>query len=522
VGLDGAVDWLCLPRFDSPPALAALLDAQRGGAFTLAPAEPFEAGRRYLPGTNVLETTFTSAGGTIRVTDGLLLGAREPTLVRRVEGLAGAVPLRWSSPLEVVAWGAGEGESTLAQGGRALLVAGGEPQRRDDAERALDDTAAEWARWSGRAGYDGSWRDLVVRSALALRLLVHAPTGAMVAAPTTSLPEELGGSRNWDYRYSWLRDSLWSVRALLRLGYTSEASEFCRWLTSASHGGPPLSVVHPVGPDGDLTERELDLPGYRGSAPVRAGNGAFEQHQLDVYGTVIDAMWTFEREIGGLDAEAGAELAALADFTAACWRQEDSGIWEARCEPRHFVQSKVMAWVALYAACQLVELGVVPDRRARWEPELDAIRAWVENAGWDAERGRYRRAAGLPDLDASLLTTAFCGYTDADDPRFAATVDAIRSELAAGGPLLYRYRGDDGLEGSEGAFVTCSFWLVEALARGGRVDEAAELMEALLEQANDVGLYAEEIDPSTGEFLGNFPQALVHLALINAAVALAG
>jgi GH15 family glucan-1,4-alpha-glucosidase len=358
----------------------------------------------------------------------------------------------------------------------------------------------------------------VQRSALALRVLVHRPTGGIVAAPTASLPEWIGGSRNWDYRFAWLRDALWTVRALLRLGYEDEAREFCDWLLGACRSEPPLGVVHAVGPGGDLTERELDLAGYRGSRPVRAGNGAREQHQLDVYGTVLDAMWTQQRELGGLDAELGTELAALADHTAACWREPDSGIWEVRCEPRHFVQSKVMAWVALYAACQLVDLGVVPDGRSRWEPELAAIRAWVESEGWDGERGRYRRSAGSAEVDASLLTVAFCGYTDADDPRFAATVEAICRELGSG-PLLYRHRGDDGLEGDEGAFLTCSFWLVEALARGGRRDEAAELMESLLAQANDVGLYAEEIDPGTGEFLGNFPQALVHLALVNAAVA---
>jgi GH15 family glucan-1,4-alpha-glucosidase len=457
----------------------------------------------------------------VRVTDALLLGS-DPgtTLVRRIEGLAGEVPLRWSAPLEVVAWDAGEGELTLAQGARALLVLG-DAGLRDEAERALDETAAAWERWSGAAVYDGSWRDHVVRSALALRQLVYLPTGTMVAAPTTSLPEALGGTRNWDYRYSWLRDSLWSVRALLRLGFEAEAGDLCRWLATACRGEPPLRVVNPVEPGGDLAERELDLAGYRGSRPVRAGNGAVEQHQLDVYGTVLDAMWTYERDVGGLEAEAGDHLAALADHTAACWRAPDSGIWEVRCEPRHFVQSKVMAWVALYAACRLVDLGVVPDRRARWEPELDAIRAWVETAGWDAGRGRYRRSPDRADVDASLLTTAFCGYVDADDPRFAATIAAIRDELGAGGPLLYRYRGDDGLDGGEGAFVACSFWLVEALARAGRKDEAAELMEALLAEANDVGLYAEEIDPESGEFLGNFPQALVHLALINAAVALA-
>jgi GH15 family glucan-1,4-alpha-glucosidase len=469
----------------------------------------------------VLETTFATAAGTVRVTDALVAEGGGSLLVRRVEGLAGEVPLRWSAPRPVVAWDAGD---TLAQGRRAVLVLAGddvEPGRRDDVEAALDRCAAEWAAWSGRARYEGSWRDAVIRSALALRLLVHRPTGAVVAAATTSLPERIGGTRNWDYRYAWLRDALWTIRALLRLGYEEEAGEFVRWLGGASRGEPPLRVLHPVADDGDVDERETGLAGYRGSRPVRFGNGANTQHQLDVYGTVLDAMWTYEREVGGLDRELGAGLAALADHAAAHWREPDSGIWEVRCEQQHFVQSKVMGWVALYAACQLVDLGVLPDRRERWRPELDAIRAFVETEGWDPERGRYRRAAGADEVDASLLTIAFCGYTDADDPRFLATAAAIDADLGAGGPLRYRYRGDDGLEEGEGAFLTCSFWRAEALARAGRRDEAAELMEQLLALANDVGLYAEEADPGTGEFLGNFPQGLVHLALINAAVALA-
>lgn len=568
VALDGSVDWLCTPNFDSASVFAALLDAERGGAFRITPAVPFEATRRYAEGTNVLETTFRAAGGTVRVTDAMcvvgdgIAPLRE--LVRKVEALEGSVPLdvafeprfgyaarktqfRTTHGRLVATSGSdavaltvdgcrlepgpagAHGRVELGPGESALLdlsFSSKEPivfAGREDAEERLERTRRFWAKWIGRAEYDGRWRDAVLRSILLLKLLVYAPSGAIVAAPTTSLPEEIGGVRNWDYRYTWLRDASWAVDALLQLGYHDEAHSFLWWLMHASRlTHPRLQVLYTVNGSNPAPERDLGLAGYRGSRPVRAGNGALAQEQLDVYGEVLHAVWLYVCDGHELDKAVARDVAQLADWVARHWHEPDSGMWEVRSEPQQFVQSKAALWVALDRASRLAERGAIPDRRERWEPAARAVREFVDEHGWDEDLGAYVRAPTLHELDASLLTLPLLGWAEPDDERVRSTIDAVREHLGAGAAsLLYRYRGEDGVAGGEGAFLTCSFWLVDALARTGRVGEAIETMDELIGLANDVGLYSEEIDPATGDFLGNFPQALPHLALINAAVSVA-
>ena len=555
VGRDGSIDWLCLPNVDSPPVFDRILDAD-GGCFELQPEGPFEAERRYRDGTNVLETTFRTGSGAVRVTDAMTL--HDPTtlaplreLVRLVDGLEGRVELRWrfeprldfgrrplrlrrregaivaangKEALALSTWDAGDGTFALGAGERAtfaLTHAHMEPlvlPARADAERRVEEAASFWRDWSSRLRYEGPWRDAVVRSALALKLLAFSPSGCIVAAPTTSLPERLGGDRNWDYRFGWLRDGVYTLRALLELGCEDEARAFFWWQMHATRTTEPeLRPLYCI--DGGLRddETEAPAPGYRGSTPVRVGNAAASQLQLDTYGPMLEGVWRFWAKTGSLGAARPKEVAGLADFVASEWRRPDHGIWESRDEPRHYVLSKAMCWTALDRAAALADEGVLP-ARPEWRETADEIRDWVETEGWDDRRRAYVCVPGDEVLDASVLTAALCAYTDAADDRFQATIAALRAELGRG-PFLYRFTGADELEG---AFLTCSFWLVDALARAGRRDEAAELMEELLDAANDVGLYAEEIDPGSGEFLGNLPQGLVHLALVNAAVSFAG
>jgi GH15 family glucan-1,4-alpha-glucosidase len=567
VGLDGTIDWLCLPDIDSPSVFGALLDDDRGGRFVLAPAAAHSTVRRYLPETNVLETTHTTATGTVRVTDALTLpqGGLTPyrELARRVEGVDGSVEMSWRVEprfaygskaaafrrhggipvaadgrvaVAVSAWDAGDaaieagavgGSFTTSVASSAVLalsVADQEPlvfPRRGDVERRLEGTIASWREWAAGRSYDGAWRDVVLRSALALKLLVFAPSGAIAAAATTSLPEEIGGGRNWDYRFSWPRDAAFTLQAFLSLGCGHEAGAFFSWLLHASQlTHPRLQVLYRLNGGADAQERELALRGYRGSAPVRAGNGAAHQLQLDVYGEVLSAAALYANVAGGLDRDQARRIAEIADLVCDLWRERDAGIWEVRSEPSHFVQSKMMCAVALDRAVALAEAGHLPSRGVgRWQEERRAVRAFVEENGFSETKQSYVRAVGDDEVDASLLLAVSGGYDDPDAPRLVATVDAVRRELAHG-PLVQRYAGEDGLEGTDGAFVACSFWLVEALALQGRVEEASALMEELIALANDVGLYAEEIDGASGAFLGNIPQGLSHLALINAAVAI--
>jgi GH15 family glucan-1,4-alpha-glucosidase len=555
VGRDGSVDWLCLPNVDSAPVFDRILDTD-GGRFELRPKAEFEADRSYREGTNVLETTFHTASGSVRVTDAMTLYDNRSLaplreLVRVVDGLEGRVAMRWrfeprldfgrrplrtrrygtalvaangKDALALTTWGAGDGHFEVAAGDRATLAlthAHIEPlvfPAREDVERRVEETAQFWAEWSGRLEYEGPWRDAVIRSALALKLLAFSPSGCIVAAPTTSLPERIGGDRNWDYRFGWLRDGVYTLRALLALGCVEEARAFFWWQMHATRTTEPaIRPLYCI--DGGLRtdEEELALPGYRNSRPVRIGNAAAEQLQLDTYGSLLEGAWRFWSKTGSLGAARPKEIAALADYVASEWERPDAGIWESRGKPKHFVLSKAMCWTALDRVARLAEEEVVP-ADASWRAVAERVRAWVENEGWDDERETYDSAPGEQIVDASLLSMALCAYSDAADERFQLTVETIRRELGRG-PFLYRFTGADEIEG---AFLTCSFWLVDALARAGRGEEAAELMDELVASANDVGLYAEEIDPVSGEFLGNMPQGLVHLALVNAAVSLAG
>jgi GH15 family glucan-1,4-alpha-glucosidase len=567
VGRDGAIDWLCLPDLDSPSLFGSLLDAGDGGRFVLEPEEDYEATRRYLPGTNVLETVFATGSGTVRLTDALTLPGAGLTpyreLARRVEGVAGSVPMRWHveprfgyaggrtrvdlragvpvaaagrDAVAIVSWDAGEpelrdgtvsGRFTAREGSRSALVlaaAHEEPlvvPARDQVDARLEGTAAFWREWADGREYDGPWREAVLRSALALKLLVFAPSGAIAAAPTTSLPEEIGGERNWDYRFAWPRDASFALQALLALGCGGESHAFFSWLMHASQlTHPRIPVLCRLDGRSDTGEKSLPLAGYRGSRPVRIGNGAAAQTQLDVYGELLEAAARFAAR-AELDRDQGRRLAGVADFVCECWEQPDAGIWETRSEPAHYTQSKMLCAVGLDRALELAGKGLIPDRHVGdWRRERDRIREFVETRCWSDEQRTYTRSAGEEQVDASLLLAVLASYDDPGSDRLRGTVDAVRAKLGRG-PLVHRYLADDGLPGEEGAFVACSFWLAEALARQGRLDEAGALMDELVPLANDVGLYAEEIDPESGDFLGNFPQALSHLALVNAATTIA-
>jgi GH15 family glucan-1,4-alpha-glucosidase len=559
VARDGAIDWLCLPDLDSPSVFAALLDSERGGRFVLEFESVSDTARRYLPGTNVLETTFTTAAGVVRVTDAMTLPTaglspyRE--LTRKIEGLAGEVPFRWRveprfgyataatridrragipiatagrDAIAICSFGAGEvttsdgaisGNFTARVGSTSLLVLSAAHQEplvlpsRADVEARLEATSRAWREWSERREYDGPWKDAVLRSVLALKLLVYAPSGAIAAAATTSLPEEIGADRNWDYRYSWPRDSAFTLEALLALGCSPEARAFFYWLLHASQlTHPRLQVLYRLDGRAEAEEKSLPFAGYRDSRPARVGNGAAGQTQLDVYGEVFVAAARFAEFSGGLDRDHGRRLAEIADHICRIWEQPDAGIWELRDEPRHFTQSKMMCAVALDRACQLAKQGLLPAKHLQhWQREQTRIREFVETRCYSDAKGSYVRSAGEEQLDASLLLAVLADYDDPASPRLLGTVDAVRQELGQG-PLVYRWADEPG------AFLTCSFWLADAYARQGRLEQAIALMDELVGLANDLGLYAEELQSETCEFLGNFPQGLTHLALINAAV----
>jgi GH15 family glucan-1,4-alpha-glucosidase len=563
---DGSIDWLCLPDLDSGSVFAAVLDAERGGSFQLAPGCAFTTERRYLPDSNVLETTFITDDGVVRVLDAMLLPgvglASSRELARRVEGVSGHVDMRWrveprfaygsrrsqitlragipvatcgQDAVAVSAWDAGDpildehsisGCFLASEGNAALIVLSAAHQEplvfppRAEVESRCAGTLAFWRDWAASRTYEGRWRDAVIRSALALKLLIHAPSGAIAAAPSASLPEQIGGERNWDYRFCWVRDSAFMLDAMMQLGCPSEAEAFFWWLLHASQlTHPRLGVLYRLDGGAKAPETTLDLSGYRDSRPVRVGNGAAEQQQLDIYGDLMQTAWLYASANSGFDRETARRLAEVADLVCELWRQPDCGIWEVRSEPLHFTHSKMMCWVALDRAVLMAEAGWLPPRHlARWGAEAIAIRDFIESRCWSDELVSYARSAGSGDLDASVLLGALMGYGEGDS-RMASTIDAVRRQLGSG-PLLYRYSGEDGLSGGEGAFLCCSFFLVDALARRGRLDEAAAAMGELVALANDVGLYAEEVDRETGAFLGNMPQGLVHLSLINAAVSL--
>jgi GH15 family glucan-1,4-alpha-glucosidase len=573
VSSDGSVDWLCLPRLDSGSYFGRLLDRERGGWCTVTPTDPAAAfSRRYLDGTLVLQTEMTAAGGRVRLTDCLTMrpgGARRPyrQLLRVVDGLDGAVDLR----VEVVprfdygqvrpwirragrAWQAlggddglvVEGDVPLALSGLHDLVAevrvqagerlrlslrhlrpevldgsGARPPAPAELDRRLEQTVAWWRGWSARGNLVGPDRAAVVRSAMVLKALTQARTGAIAAAATTSLPEAPGGSRNWDYRASWVRDSVFALRSLAELGYTAEADGFRRFVQrSAAGSAEELQIMYGLGGERRLAELTLDdLEGFGGARPVRIGNAAARQHQHDVYGELLDLAWAWHQRGKTPGADDWRFLTELVNTAADRWRTPDRGIWELRGRPRHLVHSKVLCWVALDRGLRLAEEVGFSAPVGRWTATRAAIRAAVERRGYDPGRGVFTQAFGRPELDAALLLLPTTGFVGWDDPRMRRTVEWVRRELEVDG-LLLRYRTPDGLAGSEGAFVACTFWLAECLARQGRTTQAEAAFARASATANDLGLFAEEFDPATGTLLGNFPQALTHLSHITAAVAL--
>lgn len=563
VALDGAIDWLCLPRFDDPSVFGALLDAQRGGSWTLQPDGAFEAEREYVEGTNVLDTTFVSDGGRVRLRDLLSLSGSRWVhwceVVRQLECLEGEMTLRWrveprldfeaATPeierdgdaclmlhgelmLTLQLFDAGdpqvrdggvEGTFTLSKGDRALLVMSSFEDRpvtlpdREAVERRIEETCEYWSGWSSGVVYDGPWSEQVMRSALALELMVHEPDASMIAAVTTSLPERIGGDKNWDYRYAWVRDTTFAMDALLRVGYQDSVQGMLTWLLHTARRTHPR--VHTFyGLDGRVHDqsRELSWEGYRGSKPVRVGNDAGAQLQLGNFGDIMQTTWLFVREGNRLDPNSAQQLAEVADLLCDLWRKKDCCIWELE-DRRHYTQSKMSAWLCFHRAVQLAEGGHIPGEHVPlWREQMDALREFIDTECFDTGRGVWKRWSDDYALDAAVLLVAGMDYVPADDPRLHATIDAVRDELGRG-PLVYRYTGVDQ---EEGCFLACSFWIVEALARGGRVDEAAPMMEELVELANDVDLYSEMYDPGRREMLGNFPQALTHLSLISAAFAI--
>ena len=565
VGRDGSVDWLCLPRFDSASCFAALLGTEQHGRWLLAPAgEVLSSSRRYRPGTLVLETEFETADGVVRVVDFMpRRGEGPPRLMRIVEGVRGRVPIRMELAVRpdygsIVPWVelAPDGASATAgpdafrlstplplhvQDGTVraefLAVEGGgerltlswhlsyeEAPPVEDADSALARTEAWWREWSGRCRYQGAYREEVLRSLIVLKAMTSETTGALIAAPTTSLPEDIGGIRNWDYRYCWLRDSVLALEALLAADYTDEVVAFRDFLLRVSTGDPStLQIMYGVGGERRLSEFELPhLPGYEGSQPVRVGNAASEQFQLDVYGEVAGVMFIGTELLGRIEPHLWPRWLAAIEHVETIWREPDDGIWESRGPRRHYTYSKVMAWVVFDRAVRIAERFGLEAPLDRWKTARDEIHREVCERGYDPERRTFTQYYGSKSLDASILNLPLVGFLPATDDRVTGTIDAISRELGRDG-FVSRYSTadtDDGLSGDEGQFLACSFWLVSALAMNGRVEAARTLFERLVGLANDLGLLAEEYDVARRRQVGNFPQAFSHLTLILAARAI--
>lgn len=572
VGRDGSIDWLCFPRFDSPACFAALLGHNEHGRWRIAPLSGWASGaastrRRYRGATLVLETEWETPDGTVRVVDFMPPRDEQPDVVRIVEGVSGQVAMSSELRLRfdyghITPWvhrsggqlGAiagpdamwlrtpvetfGEDFTTFANftvgpGERVPFVLTWHPSHLETPTAADPDeqqvrTEEFWQEWADQCTYDGRWRDAVMRSLITLKALTYAPTGGIVAAPTTSLPEDLGGERNWDYRYCWIRDAAFTLEALLRSGYTESAKQWRRWLGRAVAGSPQdLQIMYGVAGERRLTELEADwLPGYEGSVPVRIGNGAAKQFQLDVYGELLDAMHLALRAGIPPSDPAWAIQRVLADYVAEHWHEPDEGIWEIRGPRQHYVHSKVMAWVALDRAARTAEMRGTDEQVDHWRAQRDAIHHEVCEKGYDAERNTFTQYYGSRALDAALLLIPQVGFLPAHDERVVGTIDAIQRELQVDGLVLRYQTGQDHsadpLPGQEGAFLGCGFWLVDALHMLGRDDEALELFEYLLSLRNDVGLLSEMYDPRYGRLVGNMPQAFSHMPLVRTAYNLSG
>ncbi len=581
----GSIDWCCFPRFDSPALFSRILDWEKGGYFKVAPEGVRSVSRRYEPGTNILETTFETDTGLARLIDFMPThphpapadahaSDRQRRLARILECVSGSVRFTVECyprfdygtiiPHAVVE----NANSGFAHGGvdamslycsapiaetdggfnaEGLLTAGeklyavvthqprfpvglkpfashhAEPVTHVEIDQYLEGTRRFWEEWSSRCDYDGEYRDEVVRSALTLKALTYAPSGALLAAATTSLPEAIGGPRNWDYRFTWIRDASFALYALSILGYTTEARAFKRWLEWSTVGrARDLQIMYGVGGERRLTETELpELEGYRGSSPVRTGNGAYSQFQLDIYGELLDSAHLYLKFGGEMDSDYWEYLQRVVAFVIDHWKEPDDGMWETRSGRQHFVSSKVWCWVALDRAIKAARTLNLPGDLDTWRKARAEIKADVLSNGYDSERAAFVQAYGSKNLDASSLLMPLVGFIPATDPRMLSTIEAIKRELTSPQGFVYRYRGfDDGVAGGEGAFAICTFWLADNLIALGELDRARDLFEKLRGCSNDLGLFSEETDPETEDMLGNFPQAFSHLALISTAVQL--
>ncbi len=563
VSRDGSIDWACFPRFDSAACFAALLGEPKHGRWLLAPrAESRRSTRRYRSDTLILESVLETADGAVRLIDFMPPRGRAPDIVRIVEGLSGTVAMQSELIIRfgfgnVVPWvrrvdeclvavagpdalafrtdveHRGEDLTTVAEfdvheGQRVPFVLTWFPSHEEvpdivDAEQALTDTEKYWHDWARRCEHFGDYHDEIHESLLVLKAMTYEPTGGIIAAPTTSLPERIGGSRNWDYRFCWLRDATLTVLSMLNGGYRNEAEQWRQWLLRAIAGAPDdVQIMYGLAGERRLEERELDwLPGFEASRPVRTGNAASEQLQLDVYGEVIEALYQTRKHGAPADDNVWSLIRMLLRWLEDGWRQPDAGLWEVRGPRRHFTHSKVMAWVAFDRGVRCIEEFGRDGPTEHWCRIRDAIRDEVLTRGWSEKKQAFAQSYESDDLDASVLLLPLVGFIPADDPRMVSTVDAIKRELTVEGLVLrYRSRDDgrvDGLSEGEGVFLPCSFWLADVLALQGRVAEARELFERLLDLRNDVGLLSEEYDPVEGRLLGNFPQAFTHLALVNTA-----
>ncbi|MEU6546038.1 glycoside hydrolase family 15 protein [Streptomyces sp. NPDC046859] len=570
VGTDGTVDWYCCGAFDSPSVFASILDTERGGCFELAAAVPARTKQFYFPDTNVLITRFFTEDGVGEIQDFMPVGVKpaeadrhrlirrvvcvrgslpfrtriaprfgygaDPHTVRMIDGvvvfesaklslgLTSTVPLEIDGPDVYAEFKIAEGEGAVF----ALDQVGGEVTPRRcawaEAEEDLRGTVEYWRRWLASSRYRGRWREMVHRSALTLKLLTYAPTGAIVAAPTTSLPEQVGGERNWDYRYTWVRDAAFAVYAMLRLGFTDEAAAFMRFLSRHITPGDgrssgPLQIMYGIDGRADLPERELGhLEGHLGSSPVRVGNAAVDQLQLDIYGALIDSVYLYDKWAQPISSDQWDDVCALVDWVCEHWDQPDEGIWETRGGRRKFLYSRLMCWVAIERAIRMANRRGLPADLARWQGSRDTIYRRIMSHGWSPSREAFVQHEDADVLDAAVLMMPLTKFIAPTDPKWLSTLDALTDELVSDS-LVYRYDpriSPDGLHGVEGTFSICSFWYVEALVHAGRLDEARLAFEKMLTYANHLGLYAEEIS-HTGEQQGNFPQAFTHLALISAA-----